>query len=92
MREKFLPDAIGNGTYVFHPSIKTGGAYTVTFVLERAGAVVLDPPVSVTHLVQRDSPGGQHSRTGVRRTGASVAPLVLIGAGAMAVAMLFMFR
>ena len=89
---KFSPDAIDNGTYVFHPSIKSGGAYTFAFVLERAGAVALDPPIRVEHVVQLDSQGDQHSGTGARTTGSSIAPLVLIGAGAMVVAMLFMFR
>ena len=89
---KVSPDEIGNGTYVFRPAIKNGGAYKFVFVLARVGSVRIDPPIEVEHTVQLDGQRDQRSRHGDHRTESRMAPAVLIGAGAMAIMMFFMFR
>lgn len=89
---KVSPDEIGNGTYVFRPSITNGGAYKFVFVLERVGNVTMEPPIEVEQIVQFDGQRDQHSGNGDHVTGSSMAPAVLIGASVMAIMMLFMFR
>ena len=89
---KVSPDEIGNGTYVFRPSITNGGTYKFVFVLERVGNVTIDPPIEVEQTVQLDGQREQHSGNGDHVTGSGMAPPVLIGAGVMAIMMLFMFR
>ena len=84
------PDNIGNGTYVFRPSITTGGLYTFVFLLDGVGNVTIDPPIEVRQTVQLDGRKTQHSGNSDR--GSRMAPAVLIGAGVMAIMMLFMFR
>ncbi len=89
---KVSPDEIGNGTYVFRPSITNGGTYKFVFVLERVGNVTIDSPIEVEQIVQFDGQRDRHSGNGDHVTGSSMAPAVLIGAGVMAIMMLFMFR
>ena len=91
-RMKISPDVIGNGTYVFRPSITNGGAYRFAFVLERVGNVTIDPAIEVEQTIQLLGQTDQHSENGAHRTGSGISPAVLIGAGAMAIMMLFMFR
>lgn len=91
-RMKVSPDKIGNGTYVFRPSITIRGVYKFVFVLERVGDVTMDPPIEVKQTVQLDGQKDQHSGNGDHVTGSGMAPAVLIGAGVMAIMMLFMFR
>ena len=91
-RMKVSPDKIGNGTYVFRPSITNRGAYKFVFVLERVGNVTIDPPIEVEQTVQLDGQRDQHSGNGDHVTGSGMAPAVLIGAGVMAIMMLFMLR
>lgn len=89
---KVAPDEIGNGTYVFRPSITNGGTYKFVFVLERVGNVTMDPPIEVEQTVQLDAQRDQHSGNRDHMTGSGRAPAILIGAGVMAIMMLFMVR
>jgi len=91
-RMKVFPDNIGNGTYVFRPSITNRGAHKFVFVLERVGNVTIDPPIEVEQTVLLDRPRDQRSGNGDHVTGSGMAPAVLIGAGVMAIMMLLMFR
>ena len=91
-RMKISPDVIGNGTYVFRPSITNGGAYRFAFVLERVGNVTIDPAIEVEQTIQLLGQTDQHSENGAHRTGSGISPAVLIGGGVMAIMMLFMFR
>ena len=86
------PDAIGDGAYVFRPAIATGGAYRFVFVLERVGNVALATPIEVEHTVQLLGQRDRHSGHGDPATRSAMAPTVLIGAGVMAIMMLFMIR
>ncbi len=90
-RMTFTPEAAGNGTYVFQPSITTPGAYRFLFVLERAGTMTMDPQITVEQTVHLDSRGDQHSGTG-DHMGSRRSPAVLLGIGAMALMMLFAMR
>lgn len=86
------PDAMADGAYVFRPSITTGGAYRFVFVLDRVGNVALASPIEVEHIVQLHGQRDQHSGNGDPATRSAMAPTVLIGAGVMAIMMLFMIR
>ena len=89
---KMSPEVIGNGTYVFRPSITTGGAYRFTFVVEKVDNVTISPAIEVEQTFQLLSQTDQQSENGGHKTGSGISPAVLIGAGAMAIMMLFMFR
>ena len=91
-RIKISPDVVGNGTYVFRPAITNGGVYRFVFVVERVGNVQTEPAIEVEQSVQLLRQTVQHSENGAHRTGSGVSPAVLIGAGAMAIMMLFMLR
>ena len=86
------PDEIGDGAYVFRPAIATGGAYRFVFVLERVGNVALATPIEVEHTVQLLGQRDRHSGHGDPAIRSAMAPTVLIGAGVMAIMMLFMIR
>ena len=91
-RMKVSPDHIGNGTYVFRPTITDRGAYNFVFILERVRHVSMDPPLELEHTVQLDGQRDQHSGNGDHVTGSGMAPAALIGVGVMAIMMFFMFR
>lgn len=86
------PAETGDGAYVFRPSITTGGAYRFVFVLEKIGNVALASPIEVEHTVQLLGQRDRHSGHGDPATRSLMAPGVLIGAGVMAIMMLFMIR
>ena len=86
------PDEAGDGAYVFHPAITTEGAYRFVFVLERVGDVALATPIEVQHTVKLLGPRDPHTGASVLTTRSVVAPTLLIGAGVMAIMMLFMLR
>lgn len=86
------PDEIGDGAYVFRPAIATAGAYRFVFVLERVGSDALATPIEVEHTVQLLDRRDRHSGHGDPATRSAMAPAVLIGAGVMAIMMLFMIR
>lgn len=89
---KVAPDKTRDGTYVFRPSLTTGGAYKFVFVVERVGNVTHAPPIEVEQRIQLDSAMDQHAGHGDRMTGAGMASVTVIGAGVMAIAMLVMLR
>ena len=91
-RIKLSPDAISNGTYVFRPAITNGGAYRFVFVVERVGNAQIEPAIEVEQTVQLLRQTDQHSENGAHRTGSGISPALLMGAGVMAIMMLFMFR
>jgi hypothetical protein len=89
---KFSPDEINNGTYIFHPTIKNKGTYKFIFVLERVGNVTIDPPIEVEQTIQLSSQMDMHSEDGDNMGVSGISPVVLIGAGVMAIIMLFALR
>lgn len=89
---EFAPDGIIGGRYVFRPSITAPGAYRLRFALKRIGTLAPNPPHELEHVVQLDGSVEQHAGGGARSAGGGVTPLIVLGAVAMAVAMLFMFR
>ena len=91
-RIKISPDVVGSGTYVFRPAITNEGAYRFVFVVERVGNAQIEPAIEVEQTVQLLGQMDQHSENGDHRTGSGISPAVLIGAGVMAIMMLFMFR
>ena len=91
-RIKVSPDKVGDGTYVFRPSITKGGAYRFVIRVERVGTVTMDPPIEVEQTVQLNAPMAEHAGNGDHGMGSGKAPLALLGVGVMAAMMLFMFR
>ena len=86
------PAETGDGAYVFRPSITTGGAYRFVFVLEKIGNVSLASPIEVEHTVQLLGQRDRHSGHGDPATRSLITPTVLLGAGVMAIMMLFIIR
>jgi len=91
-RMRFAPVERGGGRFVFRPSIPRDGAYRLTVLVERAGDTVMDPPIVVDHVVQLPPlAAGPTAREHAMR-GGGLTPLVVLGAGFMAVMMLFAVR
>lgn len=89
---RIAPVERSGGRYVFRPTIPVDGAYRLALVVERVGDAVLEPPMVVEHIAQVLStapaaPPPAHSPGGGGRT-----PLVMLGAGFMAVMMLAAIR
>ena len=91
-RIKVSPDKVGDGTYVFRPSIMKEGAYRLVVLVERVGTVTMDPPIEVEQTVQLRAPMDEHSGNGDHGMGSGKTPLALLGVAVMAAMMLFMFR
>ena len=91
-RMKWSPDKMGDGTYVFRPSIMKEGAYRFVVLVERVGTVTMDPPIEVVQTVQLNAPMEERSGNGDHGMRSGKAPLALLGVGVMAAMMLFMFR
>lgn len=87
---KFLPDEINNGTYSFRPSIDNPGTYKFIFILEKIGDYEIDPPIEVEQTVRLLSQMDQHLEEGDTTWRPWISPVVLIGAGIMAVIMILM--
>ena len=86
------PSAVRSGTYVFRPAITQSGAYRFVFRVQRVGIATLDPPIAIEHTVQLRAPMDRHSGSGDRGNAPRIAPAALIGAGAMAIMMIFTLR
>ena len=92
-RMRFLPVERGGGRFVFRPSIPRDGAYRLIVLVERAGDTVLDPPIVVEHVVQLlPTTTGTPMAPGHAMRGWGLTPLMLLGAGFMAVMMLVAIR
>lgn len=89
---KFSPVEINNGIYIFRPVIKMKGTYNLTFVLERIGSSELNPPIEVEQTIQLSNQMDMRSEDADNMGVSGISPIVLIGAGAMVIMMLFMFR
>lgn len=89
---KLSPVEVGNGRYVFRPSIPRGGTYRFVFVLDRVGGVAIDPPIEVEQDVQLDGRMDQHTGKSDHAARFAKASVVVAGAAVMAIMMVFMFR
>lgn len=89
---RVVPVLRGGGTFVFRPSVPRDGPYRLTVLVERVGDTVMEPPLALDQVVQLsahiESPTGHGQALG--REG--LTPLLLLGAGLMAVMMIFSFR
>ena len=91
-RSRFAPVERGGGRFVFRPSIPRDGAYRLTVHVERTGDTLVDPPLALDHVVQLRAPATGPSGGGNAMRGGGLTPLVLLGAGFMAVMMLVAIR
>ena len=89
---KLSPVQAGDGTYVFRPSITSEGAYRFTFLLQGVGGVPMDQPFVVEQTVQFRAPMDHHMGNGGHGTGFRMAPVAMLGAGMMAIMMVFAIR
>lgn len=80
----------GDGSYVFRPLLPRDGPARLTVVLRRIGGRTFEPPIEVEQIWSMASAAratGPHTAAGPGLT-----PLLLLGAGLMAVMMFFSFR
>ena len=92
-RMRFAPVERGGGRFVFRPSIPRDGAYRLAVLVERTGDTVLDPPIVLDHVAQMlPTTVGAPMSSGHVLRGGGLTPLVVLGAGLMAVMMLFAVR
>ena len=92
-RMRFVPVERAGGRFVFRPSIPRDGAYRLTVLVEGAGDAVLTPPIVIDHVVQMLPTAARAPMSSGHATqGWGLTPLVLLGAGFMAVMMLFAVR
>ena len=87
---RVTPVRTDGGALAFQPTIATEGTYRMRVVAERVGPTALDPPMQVEHTVRLEKP--MTDRAANRSWVAGAIPTVLVGAVAMAVMMLFVFR
>ena len=91
-RMRFAPAERAGGRFVFRPSIPRDGAYRLTVLVEGARETVMDPPIVVDQVVQLLAITPEPSAPRHAMRGGGLTPLVLLGAGFMAVMMLFALR
>ena len=86
------PSAVENGVYVFHPVVAAEGEYRVSVRVERAGSIALTPSAELEQLVRIDARMEMSALEGDGGGSSMRAPMALLGAGVMAVMMIFMLR
>ena len=91
-RTRLTPVERGGGRYVFRPTIPADGAYRLAVVVERVGDAILEPPIVVEYIAQVTSTAPTAPIQGHSMWGGGLTPLVLLGAGFMAVMMLVAIR
>ena len=82
---KISPSAVENGVYVFHPVVAAEGEYRVSVRVDRAGSIALTPSAELEQVVRFDARMGMPVREEDGGRSSMRAPLVLLGAGVMAV-------
>ena len=85
-----------NGTFLFRPVITSAGSYNFRYRIVPAGGAPMSRPSEVEQVVRVGVPATQVSGNGEQGMGggmgSGMGSTVLIGAGVMAIMMLFMFR
>ena len=80
------------GSYVVRPSIPRDGAYRLILVVERVGPTTLERPLVLEQVVQLGASRDHAQVRGPAPPRARLNPLLIVGAGAMAVMMLLTIR
>lgn len=91
-RTRVAPTEREAGQFTFRPIISSAGAYRLAFVVERVGDTLLEPAIVVDHIVTLATKAPATSARSHAMWGDRVTPLVLLGAGLMAVMMLVAVR
>jgi len=91
-RTRYTPAEREGGRFVFRPSIPREGTYRLAVLVERAGDTVMDPPLVVEHVVRLSPPSAMPATAGHAMRGGRLTPLVVLGAGVMALMMLVAVR
>lgn len=81
-----------NGSFVASPSIPRDGAYRLTVLVERVGATTLEQPLILDQVVDLGARPDHAQASGPAPPRVHLNPLVLVGAGFMAVMMLLTIR
>ena len=91
-RTRVAPAEREAGQFTFRPAIPSAGAYRLGVVVERVGDTLLDPAIVVEHVATLAAKAPATSAGGHAMRSGRVTPLVLLGAGFMAVMMLVAIR
>lgn len=91
-RTRIVPVAGRGGWFEFHPTFAPDGVFLVTVVVERVGDRVMDPPISVSRVMQFAPRAASDSHAANAPWGGRAVPLAMLGAGLMALMMLVMWR
>lgn len=89
---KVEPVLRGDGRFIFRPSIPRDGPYRLTVLVERVGDTIFDPPLSLDQVVQLSAPIEHSAGSGHAPDRVGLSPLLLFGAGLMAVMMMLSYR
>jgi len=91
-RTRFMPAARDAEQYIFRPDIASAGTYRLAVVVERVGDTRLDPAIVVEHVVTLAPKAPATSARSHAMWAEQITPLVLLGAGFMALMMLVAIR
>lgn len=89
---RIVPYARSGGRFEFRSFLEPEGAFRVTVVVERVGERVMDPPISVSRMVQSAPHAAGDAHAANPRWGGYAVPLAVLGAGLMALMMLVAWR
>ena len=91
-RTRITPVARRGGQFEFHPTFAPDAVYLVTVVVERVGDRVMDPPISVSRVMQFAPRAASDSHAANAPWGGRAVPLAMLGAGLMTLMMLVTWR
>lgn len=89
---QIAPALRGGGAFIFKPAIPRDGPYRLRIVVERVGDTAMEPPLTLEQVVQLAAHGEHPADASQAAPRASWTPLVLLGAGVMAIMMIFAVR
>jgi hypothetical protein len=81
-----------DGSFVASPSIPRDGAYRLTLLVERVGATTLEQPLMLDQIIDLGARPDHAPASGPAPRRTPLSPLLLLGAGLMAVMMLLTIR
>ncbi len=91
-RTRVAPAEREAGQFTFRPAIPSAGAYRLAVLVERVGNTLLEPAIVVEHVATLSAKAPATSAGGHAMWSGRATPLVLLGAGLMAVMMLVAVR
>ncbi len=90
--QRIVPYARSGGRFEFHSFLEPETAFRVTVVVERVGDRVMEPPISVSRVLQHAPRAAGDAHAASTPWGGYAVPLAVLGAGLMALMMLVTWR